>query len=477
MKLRARLALTTVLVMVPLAIAVVLIEQSLRSRETNELLKTYVDARLLGDGRARCARSPVMWARPAFLPPGPPMHPPDLTPPPGMPPRPPPPPPGMPMPPIDPMRPSVDVVPYDANLQSSLPFGPPLEPELLAAAREGRSGARVSFGERPRVDAMLVRANDSGPCTWIVARRPRPPAPIVPLQTWVPAFAALFVAIGIATVPLVRRIRKLDRAVRDAARDRYETKVVKAVGGGDEVTELAAAFDDAGTEVRAQMDAQAAREETLRDFLANTTHDVMTPLTVLQGHLAAMRDSQDPSIVAAAIDEAQYMSALVHNLGVAARLEAGEPHVVRAPVDIGALIERVIARHRPIAQQHRIEIACAIPEERVTIEGDETFLEQMIGNVVFNAIRHNREGGHVAVLIENDTIVVRDDGPGIPKEERARVVERHARGASAERRGREGRGLGLSIAKRVAELHGLRMELDDAEGGGLEVRFVREKHS
>jgi len=255
------------------------------------------------------------------------------------------------------------------------------------------------------------------------------------------------------------------------------------VNGSDEVTELARAFNEAGAKVRAHVAALEGRERTLREFLSNTTHDVMIPLTVLQGHLAEFRDALTagralaPGQVVPALQEAQYLASLLHNLGAAAKLETGEPLIERHPVDLGALVERVVARHRPVAGPAGVSVEFGIPERPVIVNGDVTLIEQAVSNVVHNAVRYNRPGGHVAILLEDVPdlrfrLRVLDDGPGVLDDELERLAGRHARGNEARQRHPGGLGLGLHIAYRVVERHGFTMTLGRPEAGGFEVTFT-----
>jgi two-component system, OmpR family, sensor histidine kinase BaeS len=105
-----------------------------------------------------------------------------------------------------------------------------------------------------------------------------------------------------------------------------------------------------------------------------------------------------------------------------------------------------------------------------------TLLEQAVSNVTYNAVRYNRPGGHVALVLEQTdakgfTLRIMDDGPGIAPEQLSRLVERGYRGDAARTRAPDGQGLGLHIAFRAAELHGYTMTLRASEAGGLEVVF------
>ena len=303
---------------------------------------------------------------------------------------------------------------------------------------------------------------------------------VYPTRVLLPMALVTFASVLLATGPIVRRVRRLTEEVRDSVKGNYQNTIT--VRGKDEIGELALAFVQAGKEIRSQMVRQAEREKTLRAFLENTTHDVMIPLTVLQGHLATFRERaargevMDPSSILPAMNEAHYMASLVHNLAVAAKLEAGEPEAQLEPVNLNEVVARAVGRHAPIARQHAVSLDHAVPERPLFARGDVTLIEQALSNVIDNAVRYNRPNGHVAVLLERSEgarflLRVTDDGPGIPQEERARLAERRFRGNAARSRDPSGRGLGLHITSRVTELHGWNLRLSTAETGGLEVEI------
>jgi len=321
---------------------------------------------------------------------------------------------------------------------------------------------------------------EGSPCAVVLAMGAHPPDPPVGglLTTAALLATAFLIAAWVTTGSAVRRIRALTQAVRRSSAAHYETPV--GPQGSDEIGELAAAFDEATGQVRAHVGRVESREATLRSFVANTTHDVMLPLTVLQGHLAALQKAAaegrcDPQLVQDASEEAHYMASLVHNLGAAAKLEAGEPHVERHPVNLNEVVERAVSRHRPIAGPRRVEIGSAVPEPALWTLGDVTLIEQAVSNLIHNAVRYNNPGGHVAVVLEPGDgrflLRVFDDGPGVPDDALARLTERRYRADDARTRSPGGQGLGLSIAREVAERHGFEMTLRRSDAGGLEVEL------
>ncbi len=349
-------------------------------------------------------------------------------------------------------------------------------PAMDADLREGLAGGEdivtVFEGDQVR---LAMRMPWDGPCSVVVVTRPVDATAARNATLRTAGFAASVVSVTalaalLALAPVVRRIRRLEAAVRGQASGGYEADV--PIEGRDEVADLARAFNEASAEIRRRLEQVSARDRALTEFLQSTTHDVMVPLTVLQGHLSDLRDrlGEDDEKVRAAIEEAHYLGSLVKNLSAAARLDAGEPMIKRHALDLGELVERVVARHAPIARGAGVSLNHAVPERPVKVTADSTLLEQMVGNLVNNAIRYNQAGGHVAVILEPGfTITVKDDGPGIPEEELARVGERQFRGGEARQRRPTGLGLGLHIVRDVAERHGYTLDFESPEEGGLEV--------
>jgi len=368
-------------------------------------------------------------------------------------------------------------------------------PELWAYGPDGKASsmgapalpdlARTLVNDHARVpsawyasEVWVVAATGwDGPCAYILADGSTVPgflgAVLPETRVWLTPVSLLFGIVLLAAGPIVTRILRLTEAVRAAAASGYAERV--RLDGDDELTELAGAFDEAGQALRARMEENARREAALRVFLANTTHDVMIPLTVLQGHLDALRERPDPATVVSAMVEAHYIGSLLANLSAAARLDGAEPALQRRPILLAELVERVVARHRPIARPQGVAVEHALPESDLWIDADVTLIEQAVSNIVFNAVRYNHEGGHVAVVLEAGgpgfVLRVIDDGPGIDDADLVRMLQRGVRGDDARTRAPGGQGIGMDIARRAVDLHDLRMALRRSEYGGLEVEI------
>lgn len=464
MKLQTRLVITTVLTAIPLVLSLLWFERRSRYAMIEASLGATVLEALHGETLERCERSPSTflhqvapnpWQQRRGRSPG--------------------------MGPM-PMR----LYAYDRDFRAHHPEAPPLASELVDGMRSEQSVSSrpIEFEGRVGFEA-LVKVPGGSTCAYVLARRPVPaiilssPFQLRTSIAWLfPALGtlgALYVGIGL----LVRRVTKLTRDVRASANAAYAE--LSRDSGDDEIAELRNAFADAGHEIRSQLSSLETKERILRDFLANTTHDVMLPLTVLQGHLAALteekRASGSPQTEAmlGALRESHYIGALLRNLALAAKLDGKHPEASLEPLDLGDLVARATARHRFMAVQQGVELNDAVPEAPLFVLGDSVFVEQAVSNVIYNAVTYNRAGGHVAVLLEENAdgtflLQVTDDGPGVAKEELSRLVERHFRGDSARSRS-QGGGLGLNIAHRVAEIHGWTMKLAASAEGGLVVSF------
>jgi signal transduction histidine kinase len=375
----------------------------------------------------------------------------------------------------------VEIFGYDVAFKAANARAPAFPEDLRRALQAGEPfAARNEVVPDGRILwVALATEHLDGPCAMLLARRidlgPREDA-TTPLLWSIALAVGLGAAVLAAAGPAVRRIRRLTQEVSRSAAEGYSGTVT--VSGADEIADLAVAFNEAGAAIRARVASVEEREKALREFVANTTHDVMVPLTVLQGHLAQLRDAPDATAVKEALEEAHYIGSLLHNLGAAARLEAGNGELHRSPVDLGALVERVVARHRPLARARDVVLDYSLPESPVTVEADLTLLEQAVGNLAHNAIRYNGPGGHVAVRLDRDlarpgtwSLRVLDDGPGILPDEIARLTERSYRGGAARTRHPEGQGLGLHIALEVAKRHGFTLNLHPREPRGLEAEL------
>jgi signal transduction histidine kinase len=232
-------------------------------------------------------------------------------------------------------------------------------------------------------------------------------------------------------------------------------------------------------QVRASRDAQ-------RDFVANVSHELKTPLTSIQGYSQAILDgtAADPETVrrSAAIihDEAERMRRMVAELLDLARIETGQIVMRREPLDLRLLLENLVERFRLRADEAGVELTAQV-EELPSVAGDGDRLAQVFANLLDNALKFTPQGGRVALAAKRLTpsgvrrrgrawplaveVAVSDSGPGIPPEDLPRVFERFYQ-VDKSRKHTGSVGLGLAITREIVEAHGGTIQAESIEGLG-----------
>lgn len=280
---------------------------------------------------------------------------------------------------------------------------------------------------------------------------------------------ALSILVGfLARHLLARRLARISGVADRVVLGDLSTRV-KLTGAGDE-------FDRLSGDINLMLDRISELMDGVRQVSNAIAHDLRTPLARLRGRLeSALRDSDSPerfrATAEAALQELDQVVRIFEALLRIAEIEAGHRRAAFAPVDAAALAADVAELYQPLAEQRGLALEAELAPASCT--GDRTLVAQALANLVDNAIKYARPGGHVRVRSTTRDgsveLVVEDDGPGIPEGERDKVVRRFYRLEPS--RGTPGSGLGLSLVVSVARLHGGRLELEDA-GPGLRARLV-----
>lgn len=251
-----------------------------------------------------------------------------------------------------------------------------------------------------------------------------------------------------------------------------------SVPGADrEIAELAASLNYAAVEL-------AKTEQLERDLIANISHDLRTPLTLITAYGEAMRDlpgENTPENVQVIIDETQRLSVLVSDLLDISKLQAGAIELEPEEFELTGLVQEIILRFNKLMATEGYEIRFE-PGCRLTVEADKIKLTQVIYNLINNAITYTGEDKLVIIrqmLLHHDArvrIEVEDTGEGIAPEQIADIWRRYYKGSANHQRTQAGNGLGLAIVKNILDLHGGAYGVESTPGKGslfwfeLEVR-------
>ena len=221
------------------------------------------------------------------------------------------------------------------------------------------------------------------------------------------------------------------------------------------------------------------------EFVDNLSHELRTPLSTVRLlteslSIEAERTELPPRVrdSIAKIDvETGHLVQMVNELLDLARIEQGEVPLRRDNVNVGAVVDSALSRLRVYAERQEVSLRAEVkgPLEDLVATGDEERLDQLLANLVHNAIKFSPAGGEVVVRVRPDAanvvVEVEDHGAGIPRGDLNRIFERFYKADRARSRGRGGTGLGLSIARHIVERHGGHIWVQSEEGAGSRFFF------
>lgn len=220
-------------------------------------------------------------------------------------------------------------------------------------------------------------------------------------------------------------------------------------------------------------------EQMRREFSANVSHELKTPLTSISGYAEIMmnglvKKEDVPQFSARIYHEASRMIALVGDIIKLSRLDEGSIELEKEEVDLYQLTREIVSRLSLEAGKRGVRME--VVGERVVIRGIRRILDEMIYNLCENAVKYNVENGTVSIWVgktlSGSKVIVKDTGIGIPKEHIERIFERFYRVDKSHSRESGGTGLGLSIVKHGAILHGAGIEVESDSGKGTKMELI-----
>jgi len=280
--------------------------------------------------------------------------------------------------------------------------------------------------------------------------------------------------------PVRRRIQDLQRAVRLLGEGDSTARATES--GSDEVADLASTFNSMADELAKRAMALTASDAARRQLIADVSHELMTPLTAILGHLETLSmaevrldDEKRQRSVAISIREARRLERLIGELLDAARLEAGGGELEMQEVALVRLFEQVVSRHEHDSRARHIRFVSSVANDATSVYGDAFRLEQALENVTSNAIRHAHDGGTIELKAEAESdhviLTITDAGDGIAPDQLPFIFDRFFKASSAKGVASRGSGLGLSIVKAIVTRHGGTVSATSTPNQGTTIRI------
>jgi signal transduction histidine kinase len=278
---------------------------------------------------------------------------------------------------------------------------------------------------------------------------------------------------------VTERINQLKGAAQKLAEGELQTRV--PVSGRDEVSALAATFNQMAEQLQSADQKQRELETLRRDLIAWVGHDLQTPLTSMRAILEALSDGvvEEPEMVRRYLLTAQRdvmsLSALIDDLFQMSQLDAGGFPLERAKASLSDLVSDTLESFSHLALQHEIKLDGQVAANVDPVLMDTQAIGRVLNNLISNALRHTPSGGEIKVDARRTAsgveVTISDTGEGIRPQDIPHIFERFYRGEKSRNRGTGGAGLGLAIARGIIQAHGGDIRVESKVGQGTRFTF------
>ena len=273
-------------------------------------------------------------------------------------------------------------------------------------------------------------------------------------------------------------LQQMNRVTKQLASGDLGKRV--SIKQGDEIGDLGESFNYMASQIQKQ-------EKMRRDFLADISHELRSPLTNIQGFIEAMMDGKDKTpehrkrYLGILHEETLRLARLVKELLDLSRIESGTVEIAREPIDIAAIIKDSVIKLNTTGSDKQTEVQTELPGYEVIIRGNSDRLEQVMTNLLDNAFRFAPSGSVITISLidykDNILVTVKDEGEGIPEDELPYIWERFYKIDKSRTRQNRGTGLGLAIVKHIITAMGGRVTANSCYGHGTEIGFILPKDS
>ena len=383
-------------------------------------------------------------------------------------------------------RPSADPLPfeyfaYHEDFAPSSVAGPRFPDTFRRAIRSSSPAKIVTEAYSNQLGSGLQTAIVTnwtpGPCSILLFRQIDPPNRSSTRAGLTAGIYLVCVAVAwLAAAPTTRRIRKMSKQAKDSTRHDYAAMV--DITGQDEISSLGAVFNDSAADIRRKATDARDREEALRRYVEITTEDIAPPLAALERQLAMLASrGGDPSL-SNAVRETHRLAMALQNQGAVTKLRGVTESSPREAVDLAEVARTLVASRQALTDACQVSVDASRAITQTVVQADRGLIEQAVANVLDNAIVYNRAGGAVRIELasydhgKRFRLLIADNGPGVSDEELAGLTaNKRFRGDESRTRRPGGRGLGLAVAREVADRFGMQLDLRQPSAGGFEAEF------
>lgn len=267
-------------------------------------------------------------------------------------------------------------------------------------------------------------------------------------------------------------VKKISDAVNEFSKGNFEKRVEYT--SDDELGELAENINHMATSL-------GNLEKSRRSFISDVSHELRTPMTSISGFVEGILDGTIPpenrdEYLEIVLSESKRLSRLVTNLLQVSRMENGEMHINKTDFDINELVRIALVRFEMMITPKKIDVSLDIDDEKMTVFSDRDSVEQILTNLINNAVKFTPEGGKISIAIYRDGdkihVRMRNSGPGIEPEKLEFIWERFYKTDSSRSMDKTGVGLGLYIVKKIIAMLGESITVKSTPGEYTEFEFT-----
>jgi len=290
-------------------------------------------------------------------------------------------------------------------------------------------------------------------------------------------FIAMLLAIGLSVflaITLTKPLKQMQNTALQLAQGEYDVKT--GIKSNDEIGELAESIDILSQRLHeASLESQKL-DQLRKDFVANISHELRTPVTVIRGSLEALCDEvvTEPALVREyyqqMLSESLFLQRLVNDLLDLSKLQNVDFKIETEEVNLPEILQDIMRSSRPLAKKKEIQVELNLDRDLFVISGDYGRLRQMFLIILDNAMKFSPQRGKVEITLRDNQVTISDQGPGIHPRDLPFIFERFYRVKSEENK--TGTGLGLAIARQIAERHNVSIEVESEIEKGTKFHFI-----